>query len=269
MPTAHFQVKLSGEFTNYEGDEDRILKRAYLSGAPNAKYSLRGAHYNVDFAKMTQKNLKTGKSRDIRPPFKWKPPAAAIVKSGHTMCIKVPPGAPGKIIQVPVGESGKLVAVNVPASAKVGQSMLVPIPTGKPSEIKIIEPSAAEAAAVEKLSPCEKAKAKKKWSTGAKVAAGTAGVAVLGGVAVGGAILGESIAEDGLDATLDDLGDAVDTVGDHIVMGAEATADGLEDAGVTDAFADAGEAIGDGAEDAGSWLADAGEDVGDFIMELF
>lgn len=263
MPTSHFQVKLGGDFKNYEADEDKMLKRAYLSGAPNAKYSVRGQKYEVNFQKSTQKNSSTSKEREIRPPFKWKPPAGGqLVKTGPTMCIKVPPGAPGKIIQVPVGRSGKLVAVNVPATAKVGQSMLVPIPQGKPATIKIVEPSAAEAAAVEKMSPCEKAKAKKKWSTGGKVAAGTAGLAVLGGVAVGGAILGEHIAEEGLDATVDDLGDTVATVGDHIVAGGEAAADGLEDAGVTDALADAG-------EEAGDWLTGAGEDVADFIMDIF
>merc|ERR1712190_201187 len=63
-----FQVKLSGQFKDYDRVEDKIVKRAYLAGFPNAKYSLRGQKYSVDFAKKQQTNLGSGKSRDIRPP---------------------------------------------------------------------------------------------------------------------------------------------------------------------------------------------------------
>jgi len=265
-----FQVKLGGAFKNYDQDEDKILKRAYLSGAKSAKYSLRGQKYEVNFTHMKQRNSQSGKEREIRAPHKWKAPEAKIVKEGPTMCIKIPEGAPGKIIQVPLGTSGKFIAVNVPKTAKAGQSMLVPIPkTSVSSEIKYVEPSAAAAAEADKKPAAEKAKDKKKWSTGAKVAAGTAGVAVLGGVAVAGAVVGEKIAEDGLDATVDDIGD---TLGDGITIlgdGVDAAGASLEDAGVTDALEDAGGAIADVAEDAGDWLADAGEDVADFVMDLF
>eukprot|EP00421_Protoceratium_reticulatum_P029471 CAMPEP_0168483374 /NCGR_PEP_ID=MMETSP0228-20121227/65535_1 /TAXON_ID=133427 /ORGANISM="Protoceratium reticulatum, Strain CCCM 535 (=CCMP 1889)" /LENGTH=42 /DNA_ID= /DNA_START= /DNA_END= /DNA_ORIENTATION= len=41
---AVFQVKLGGEWKDYAKDEDKILKRAYLAGFPNAKYALRGQH---------------------------------------------------------------------------------------------------------------------------------------------------------------------------------------------------------------------------------
>merc|ERR1719198_2862163 len=60
--------------------------------------------------------------------------------------------------------------------------------------------------------------------------------------AVGGAILGDHIAEHGLDATV------------------EAAGEGL---------ADAGEAIDDFVVDAGEFIVDAAEDTGDFIMDLF
>merc|ERR1719463_544401 len=80
------------------------------------------------------------------------------------------------------------------------------------------------------------------WSTGAKVAAGTAAVAGAGALAVGGVVLGDSIAEHGVEGTMDAIGDS---------------------------FADAGEAIGDFAVDAGEFVVDTAEDVGDFIMDLF
>jgi len=131
-----FQVKLSGEWTNYEEQEDKILKRAYLAGFPNAKYSLRGQEYETNFTKMKQKNLKTTKEREIRPPYKWKAPTDPITKQGPTFCITVPKNSPGTTIQVPNPKDKKTsIAVNVPAGAKVGQAMLVPIPDGPPAAL--------------------------------------------------------------------------------------------------------------------------------------
>ncbi|CAE8667477.1 unnamed protein product [Polarella glacialis] len=63
MPAGSFQVKLSGEWKNYAKDEDKILKRAYLAGFPNARYTLRKQKYEVNFKNMQQKNLASGKSR--------------------------------------------------------------------------------------------------------------------------------------------------------------------------------------------------------------
>merc|ERR1719456_1358413 len=179
---------------------------------------------------MMQINRDSGKERKIRQPMKWKQPAKPLVPAGPTTVVTVPPGSPGTTIQVPhPGVKGAFIAVNVPRSAKPGQAMLVPVP--------------AEAAVSAHGAPV---KAEKKssggWSTGAKVAAGTVGVAALGAGAVGGVLLGEHIAEHGVDATVDAVGD-----------------------GLTDA----GEAIGDFAVDAGEFVVDAAEDVGDFIMDLF
>merc|ERR1712151_768070 len=129
---------------------------------------------------------------------------------------------------------------------------LVPVPQGAAAPISIVEPSAAEAAHVAAMPEGEaKKKAKAGWSTGAKVAAGTAGVVVVGGVAVGGAVLGFS--DDGLDATMAELGDI---------------AAGTKEA-VVDGAATAGEGITDAAEPAGEWISDAAADASDFIMELF
>merc|ERR1712151_1257549 len=160
------------------------------------------------------------------------------------MGVKVPPGGPGAIIHVPHPTmKDQLVAVNVPATAKVGQAMLVPLPSGVPKPVEVVEPDAPQAAAVAKMEegPAKEA-VKKKWSTGAKVAAGTAGVAVVGGLAVAGAVLGEHIAEDGWDATIAELGDVTSTVGDGIADGASHVAD---------------------------FASDAAGSVEDFIMDLF
>jgi len=240
----HFQVKLSGAWNDYSNDEDKMLKRAFLAGFDNAKYRLRGQKYECNFKDMTQKNLQSGKAREMRPPHKWKAPPSQIVKPGATFCVKVPPGGPGAIIHVPhPAMKGHLVAVNVPPTAKVGQAMLVPLPRGAPKPIEIVEPDAPQAAEVAKLEegPAKEA-AKKKWSTGAKVAAGTAGVAVVGGVAVAGAILGEHIAEDGWDATLAELGDVTSSASDGIV---------------------------DAASHVAEFASDAAGSVEDFIMDLF
>jgi len=180
----------------------------------------------------------------MRPPHKWKAPPSQIVKSGQTFCVKVPPNGPGAIIHVPHPTmKGQLVAVNVPATAKVGQAMLVPVPTGAPKPVEIVEPDAPQAAEVAKLEegPAKEA-AKKKWSTGAKVAAGTTGVAVVGGLAVAGAVLGQHISEEGWDATIAELGDVATSAGDGIAEGASHVAD---------------------------FASDAVENVGDFIMDLF
>lgn len=257
----HFQVQLSGRWADYQGNEDRILKRAYLAGFPNARYTLRGQTYEVDFKGMTQKNQKTGKGRSIRPPHRWKPPAAPICQPGPTTCIKVPEGAPGTTIQVPHPRAkGQYIAVDVPVTARAGQAMLVPVPavteappmpSAAPEPAAVPEPSAPPApsaasapsapAPAPKPAPPEKG-GKKGWSTGAKVAAGVTGAAAVGGLAVAGVVLGEHIAEEGWDAAIADVGDW---------------------------FEGAGETIADGAEAAVDWVGDAADATGDFVMDLF
>merc|ERR1719487_52535 len=179
---------------------------------------------------MIQINRDTGKERCTRQPLKWKAPSTPLVPPGPTTVINVPKGSPGTTIQVPHPRvKGAFISVNVPASAKPGQAMLVPVP-----------PEAAVSAAG--TSASSSTKGSRGWTTGGKVAAGTAAIVGVGGAAVGGAILGEHIAEHGLEAT-------ADAAGDGIVDAAEATAD----------FA----------VDAGDFVVDAAEDVGDFVMDLF
>merc|ERR1719482_1161329 len=78
---------------------------------------------------MVQINRDTGKERCIRQPLKWKAPSTPLVPAGPTTVINVPKGSPGTIIQVPHPRvKGAFISVNVPASAKPGQAMLVPVP---------------------------------------------------------------------------------------------------------------------------------------------
>jgi hypothetical protein len=229
---ASFQIKLGGKWTDYSTEENKILKRAFMAGFPNAKFRLRRQHYLYDFKKMVQLNIDSGKERQIRQPKKWKAPSKPLVPAGPTTVVSVPEGSPGTTVQVPHPRAkGAFISVNVPAAARPGQAMLVPVPA-VPAEVAV--------AAADIPTPARGDRGS--WSTGAKVAAGTAGVAGVFGAAVGGVILGEHIAEHGLDAT-------VDAVGDGIVDAAEATED----------FA----------VDAGEFIVDAAEDVGDFVMDLF
>jgi len=237
---AKFQVKLGGEWKDYGANEDKILKRAYMAGFPTAKFCLRGQNYIYDFVKMRQVNSDSGKERNIRQPRRWKAPAKPLVPAGPTTVITVPAGSPGTTIQVPHPRmKGAFISVSVPASAKAGQAMLVPVPSGSAV--------ASKHASHEKVTPGAKTSdvaggSSTGWSTGGKVAAGTAAVGAAFCGAVGGVVLGEHIAEHGLDATVDAAGDGI---------------------------ADAAEATGDFAVDAGEFVVDAAEDLGDFVMDLF
>lgn len=258
-----FQVKLEGMWKDYDAAEDKILKRAYLAGFPHVRYVLRGHEYEIDFKEMKQKNKDSTKERQIRPPHKWRAPAEPIVPKGPTTCIKVPPGSPGTTIQVPHPRApGKFISVAVPASARVGQAMLVPVPPveevpAEPPAASAPEPSApttcdptpaspepapAEPVPAAATAGAPAAKKSSGYSTGAKVAMGTTAAVAVGGVAVAGAMLGEHIAEEGWDATMADLGDTADVTGAAVVHGGEAAVE---------------------------WIKVAAEDTGAFLMDLF
>merc|ERR1740117_1585079 len=124
---------------------------------------------------MVQVNKDTGKERSIRQPRRWKAPSKPLVPAGPTTVINVPRGTPGTTIQIPhPGVKGAFISVNVPASAKAGQAMLVPVPP---------------AAAVSTVATPSRTAAHGSsggWTTGGK--AGTTAAAGVFGVAVGGAI---------------------------------------------------------------------------------
>merc|ERR1719440_1527482 len=214
---------------------------------------------------MVQINRDSGKERRIRPPFKPKASVKPRKPTGPTTVVNVPPGAPGTTIQVPHPRvKGAFIAVNVPASAKVGQAMLVPVPEDAdvsptppskgrpgsarspsscveaatddaPAEGRPAEAPSQEAVPVKKLSGHKASDAG--WSTGGKIGAGLG----IGGVAVAGVLLGCHIA-DGSDAAVD---------------------------AVADESADTLVATDDVVEDTSDLVVDAGEDVTDSVLDLF
>merc|ERR1719361_2830259 len=201
-----FQVKLSGDWNDYGGEEDSILKRAYLVGHPNCKFHLRGQNYQYSFKDMEQKNLGTSKTRQIRPPRGMRPPNQALLPPGPMTVITVKPGQAGSTIEIPdPNNKGKKIQVNVPPGAKPGQKMAIPMPD-KGESVADVQ------------------KKQTSYSTGAKIALGTAGVGAVAGLAVGGVILG-----------------------DHLTGGT---------LGVADAAADAAHVVADGATDAAEAVAD-------------
>lgn len=249
-----FQIKLSGQYQDYDDVEDRVLKRAFLIGQNSARFHLRGQDYEYNFRRMKQKNLKSKQERDIRPPRGLKKPPAPILPPGATVIISVPAGSPGKTIEIDdPNNKGQKIAVNVPAGARAGQKMAVPVPE-KGQSIQEV---------------CKKQQG---WSTGAKTAAGLAAVGTVGAAAVGGALVGDHLA--GGTMAADGLAAAAD-VGADVADWAEGAADAAGDwgEGAVDAAGDWGEGaiddIADFAEDAGDWLGDAAEDAGDWVMSLF
>merc|ERR1711972_911083 len=83
--------ELGSRFQDYSNEEDKILKRAYMAGFPNAKFHLRGQNYIYDFRRMVQINKDSRKERRIRAPHKWKAPSTPIVPAGPTTVVNVPP----------------------------------------------------------------------------------------------------------------------------------------------------------------------------------
>lgn len=278
-PVGHFQIELQGQWKDYEDEEDRILKRGFMSGFPNAKFHLRGQNYEYNFKSMKQINTGTGKERKIRPPMRMKPPAKPLVPEGPTMVIKVRNGQAGKKIQVPHPKDKSInITVVVPPNAKVGQELLIPIPP-LPGAGGVAPPSGDKGG-----------KGGAGWSTGAKTAAGATAVGAAA-LVVGGAIL--YVDEGSREAALGAAGAVGDAAAPHVAAVGEAVAPHAE--AVADwaapAAADAGEwaagAAGDigswtgaaaediaewapdAAEDAGEWIVEAGDTAGAFIMDLF
>merc|ERR1740121_225805 len=122
-----FQIKLSGDFKDYEPEEDAVLKKAYLVGQKNCRFQLRGQSYEYSFVDMTQTNLGTKKVRDIRPPRNMQQPASPLLPPGPMVVITVRKGQAGKEIEInDPNNKGRKIKVNVPPGAKVGQKMAVP-----------------------------------------------------------------------------------------------------------------------------------------------
>lgn len=254
------------------------MKRAYMTGQKNARFELRGQRYEYNFTKMLQINKSTNKERRIRPPCGPRPPRKPLLPTGPMIIITVRAGQAGTMISLKdPNNPGQSVKVFVPAHAKPGQKLAVPIPR-KGEAVEEVQKK-------QKKHDDEHGTKSSEWSTGAKVAAGGAALAAVG---VGGVILGDHLAGGDLAETIGEAAadageDAADAVGDWAAGVAEdpgAWAEGAaEDVG--EWLGDAVEDLGDWAEaagediadfslgDAADWFGDAGEDIGDFVMDLF
>jgi hypothetical protein len=221
---SHFQVQLAGKWEDYQGQEDKMLKRAFLSGFPKSKYQFRGQTYTYDFVENTQTNATTGKERPIRPPHKFKRPAAPISAGGKSKFVKVPPGKAGQVIYVKhPGHKGKKFPVAVPATGGAGGPMLVTVP----------EKETAGG-----------------WSTGAKVAAGGAAAVGVAGAAVGGVMLADHLAG-GDEGMIGDLADGIEEVAGDVADGAEDVA-----GDVADFAEEAADWVGEAGGDVGDFFMD-------------
>lgn len=61
-----FQLLLDDDWRDFDPSEDESLKRAFLKGEDFVTFYARGHEYLCDFARMIQKNVGTGKEREIR-----------------------------------------------------------------------------------------------------------------------------------------------------------------------------------------------------------
>jgi len=263
LKKSKFQVQLEGQFADYGPEEDAILKRAFLVGRPKALFHLRGQDYEYSFDRMLQRNLNTGKERKIRAPRGMVPPAKPILPPGPMTVIVVPADAGESIEIEDPNNPGRKLTVMLPAKAKKGSQLAVPLPE-KGEEV--------EAAA----------KRQGQWTTGGKVAA--AGAAA-GALAVGGVILGEHLsggavsewaaaspelaaAGEWIEGAAEDVADWVEPAAAEAGAWAEGAA---EDAGewVAGAAEDVGDWAAEAADDVADWIGSAGADAGDFVMGLF
>jgi len=267
-----WQITLDGKFRDYGSQEDSILKRAYMIGHQHAKFQLRGQSYEYNFKKMIQKNKDSGKERQVRPPVGWVKPKTPLLPQGPMIIITVGFSQPGTMINVKdPNNPGQHVQVYVPAHAKPGQKMAVPIPA-KGQSVESVQKK-------QKEHDAEHGTMASRWTIGGKLAAGGAAVAGVAAVGVGGVILGDHLAGGDIAGTIGDV--AVDAghwatgaVGDAAEWATDAAGDigdWTEDAAgdAHEWLEGAGEEIADFAGDAADWLGDAGEDVGDFVMDLF
>mmetsp|Transcript_77729 Transcript_77729/g.219820 ORF Transcript_77729/g.219820 Transcript_77729/m.219820 type:complete len:338 (-) Transcript_77729:40-1053(-) len=121
-----FQAKNGKHWVDLPPSEDQHLRAAYLAGLPRVTYSVGGVRRECCLRTMTQTDARSGKARRIRAPHGWTLPAAPITEAVPHTCVKVPRGASGTIIHVPRGK-GASIPVKVPATAKAGQRLMVPI----------------------------------------------------------------------------------------------------------------------------------------------
>lgn len=207
---------------------------------------------------MLQTNVANGKERKMRAPWGMTPPKAQLPE-GDMIVITLRGDQVGKStieVRMPKGRGApETLTVAVPAKAKAGQKLAIPIPNRGES--------------IDALARRQQDH-NSKLSAGGKVAAigkvtVAAGACVLGGVILGDHLAGGTLAQD----VAEGVADAGEAIGDAIGAAAADVGDWAEDAGVTDWVEGAADDVGDFAEDVGDWLGDAGEDAGDWICSVF
>mmetsp|Transcript_48967 Transcript_48967/g.109809 ORF Transcript_48967/g.109809 Transcript_48967/m.109809 type:complete len:291 (+) Transcript_48967:66-938(+) len=259
----HFQVKLVDGWKDYSKDEDVMITRAFLVGQQHCRFTFKSARYEIDFKRMIQTNLETGKERQIRAPPGMKAPKNPLVPAGPMIVLTVKAGQPGSIIKVGnPNDAGREVEVAVPKTAKVGSKLAVALPAKGETAADVV---------------------KKQEGMGlrTKVAVGTTVAVVAAGGVIGGVVLGDHLTGGGL-GTEGMVADAGDAIADAAADAGDAIAGAADDAGETiaEAIVDAAPHVEVGAADAVEWAEGAGEDVaawfedlgdtlGDTIMDLF
>mmetsp|Transcript_28686 Transcript_28686/g.66555 ORF Transcript_28686/g.66555 Transcript_28686/m.66555 type:complete len:290 (+) Transcript_28686:127-996(+) len=248
----HFQVKLDNDWKDYDKETDVMITRAYLVGQPHCRFTLRGARYEMDFSKMLQINLDTGKERSIRAPPGMRPPKNPLLPAGPMIVVTVKEGQPGTAIMVPdPNNANQQIQVAVPKTARVGSKLAVPVPKEGEQVADVMEKQ-------------------KGMSAGGKVALTAAGIVGLGAVAVGGVVLGDYLTggDLGTEEMAADAAEAVTDAAEHAVDEATPVVEDAAEA-VADAAEDAADWTADAAEDAAAWFEDVGDTIGDAVMDLF
>lgn len=297
-PGMGFKAKVDGRWEDYASQCNRFLLEAYQAGCPSMRLNVNGHMYKFDFHTMEQKNLSTLDICEMKAPHNaqrsmrsslWditnlrhprskgrKAFRDTVRPQRPVFVVRVPENGPGTIIRVPHPKKlGKTMTVAVPAVAKVGQPLFVPMPrTQLETKVKYLAGGAVvgttSAAAAVTISEVAGGAA----AGGALATVGGVVAVACGGVVVVGAVVAAGV---GVHYATRNPGKAA-AIG-ALTIGGLALAAHISEVGVLDAAGDVAEGagellegVGDVAEDMMDFAGDAvdmGEDGVDFIIDLF
>lgn len=313
-PGRGFKARIDGKWQDYAPQCNQFLLEAYAAGCPSMRLNVKGQMYKFDLEKMEQINLNTLAVNKLRAPDNAERPQKSSVfllenlrhprSKGRkslqekirpqrpVFIVRVPPNGPGTTIRAPHPKKlGKAMPIAVPADAKVGQALYLPMPkTRMKTKVKYAAGGTAlgttgAAVGIALMEATSITSAGGVAAGGALATVGTVAAVSLGGVAVVGAVVAAGV---GVHYATRNPGKAV-AIG-ALAIGALALADHVADTGVVEAASDAAEVAGDVVEgvvdfaedaadtcedagdfivDAGDWLGDVAEDGVDFMLDLF